>query len=73
MGGKTLGKMVFNGQTSHPLFKFLKKNCDDFYDYDTNSASKSISGKVGLFVSSQNGVRYYAEKDIENYISSLNS
>lgn len=44
------GKMVVNGPRAHPLFKYMKKYCDQFYSYNTNSARGSIKEDLGMFV-----------------------
>jgi len=45
-----MGKLTINGPEAHPLFKYLKKNCPEFYNYSTKSAGKKISSKVGIFI-----------------------
>lgn len=42
--------MVLNGPRAHPLFKYLKKNCDQFYNYNTNSADKKLNESIGMFL-----------------------
>jgi hypothetical protein len=72
--GQSLGKMVMNGPRTHPLFKFLKRNCDTFYSYSTKSAKVSISKPLGMFFIDTNlslkntKVTYFDENQINDFI-----
>ncbi|CRH03768.1 glutathione peroxidase-like thioredoxin peroxidase, putative [Plasmodium relictum] len=64
-----------NGDKTHPLFKFLKANCDSMHD--ENGTLKSIGWNFGKFLVDRNGnvVNYFSPKtnplDLENYINEL--
>lgn len=53
-GKETFGKMVINGPKTHPLFKFLKRNCEEFYSHDTKSVKKNINKSIGMFLITKN-------------------
>ena len=53
--------MIFNGPISHPLFKYLKKNCDRFNKDEINKSNK-ITESIGIFVCSGEEIKYYKEK-----------
>lgn len=67
--------MTMNGHFAHPLFKFLKKNCDEFYNYSTSSAKKPIPQGTGIFLYKFNKklnqpiVTYYSEQDIDRFLT----
>lgn len=68
-----------NGAESHPLFRYLKKNCAEFYNYDTKSAQKKISSPVGLFIvenstdADKTVVSYYNEENMAKFIEKQKS
>ncbi|KNC35294.1 glutathione peroxidase [Plasmodium falciparum RAJ116] len=64
-----------NGDNTHPLFKYLKKNCDSMHD--ENGTLKSIGWNFGKFLVDKNGevVNYFSPKtnplDLEKIIIQL--
>ncbi|SOV16671.1 glutathione peroxidase-like thioredoxin peroxidase [Plasmodium sp. gorilla clade G2] len=64
-----------NGDNTHPLFKYLKKNCDSMHD--ENGTLKSIGWNFGKFLVDRNGdvVNYFSPKtnplDLEKIIIQL--
>ena len=61
---------MLNGESSHPLFKFLKKNCNEFYDYDMSSSRNKIVEKIGIFLSDkEGGLKYYRERELDEFVN----
>lgn len=53
--------MIVNGQKQHPLIKFLKSNCDFFYDFRFLGAN-SITEETGAFIKGSKGRVKYIKK-----------
>lgn len=66
-----------NGTNSHPLFKHLKKNCPEFYNFETNSSKKNITSPIGMFViknstdQTKNTVDYYSQEKLDKFLAGV--
>ena len=60
--------MNLNGEDTHPLIKFLKKNDNDLYDFDMLGGN-SLPTDFGIFVHKKSGkTLYYPEKKWDKFV-----
>ena len=58
-----MGKMTMNGGNMHPLIKYLKRNCESFYE-NRGVGANPISQKIGIFVHNENKTFYFKITEI---------
>ena len=70
----SLVKVALNGPNTHPLVKYLKRNCQSLYDYQVIGA-KRIEEESGCFVMFPDSVtKYYPQskfKELETELKAL--
>lgn len=61
----SLGKMIINGPSMHPLFKFLIKGCTELYNHDSQFARKELKEDIGIFFYNGKKTEHFSQKEMK--------